>query len=459
MREEYDVVVVGGGPAGYVAAIRAAREGAAVALVERDRVGGTCLNRGCIPTKSYLQTADAILETREWPSRGLLLDAPPRLDMRKALSCKDAAVRRLTGGVRSLLESRKVEILQGTAVLRGPGRTEIEGRGILRSRAVILAGGSASARIPVPGADSRRVLLSEDVLALDEVPKSLVVIGGGVIGIEMAQILSAFGAVVTVVELEDGILPGMDKGLRDVMAVALARRGVAILTGVSVASFEETASGLAVVLADGRRLEAEYALLSVGRRPDLSCLGDSGVAVDRGRVLVDDAMATSLPGVFAPGDLNGRKMLAHAAFTMGEAAAEAALGRPRPVRLDRVPSVVYGRPELASVGLTEAEARASRDSVRVGIFPFSANGRAVASGDTEGFVKVLADPEFGEILGVHIAGTGASELINEAAVLMNMEVTAFEASGTVHAHPTRSEALMEAASDALGTCVHLPPRG
>ena len=459
MREEYDITVVGGGPAGYVAAIRASQLGASVALVERDRLGGTCLNRGCIPTKSYLQTADSILETRGWASRGLLIDAPPRLDMKKALACKDAAVRRLTGGVKSLLESRKVDIARGTAVLRGPGDVEVEGLGRLRSRAVILAGGSESSRIPIPGADSSRVLLSEDVLDLDRVPESLVVIGGGVIGMEIAQILSAFGSKVSVVELESRILPGMDEGLSKAMADALTRRGVAIHTGSSVASIEETGSQLSVLLADGRRLKAELALLSIGRRPDLSCLGNAGIALDRGRVIVDERMATNLPGVFAPGDLNGLKMLAHAAFAMGEAAADTALGRPRQVRLELVPAVVYGRPEVASVGLTEAEARASRDAVEVGTFPFSANGRAVASGDAEGFVKVIVEPRFGEILGVHVAGTGASELINEAAVLMRMEITAFEVAETTHAHPTRSEALMEAAADALGRCIHLPLRG
>ncbi len=459
MREEYDVTVVGGGPAGYVAAIRASQLGAAVALVERDRLGGTCLNRGCIPTKSYLQTADAILETRAWASRGLILDAPPRLDMKKALACKDAAVRRLTGGVKSLLESRKVDVVRGTAVLRGPGDVEVEGLGRLRSRAVILAGGSESTRIPVPGADSSRVLLSEDVLSLDRVPGSIVVIGGGVIGIEIAQILSAFGSEVCVVELEPRILPGMDEGLSGIMAEDLKRRGVNLVTGASVVSIEEGAAGLSVLLADGRRFGAELVLLSIGRRPDLSCVGSSGAAVDRGRVVVDERMETSLPGVFAPGDLNGRKMLAHAAFAMGEAAADTALGHPRTARLDLVPSVVYGRPELASVGLSEEEARASRDSIRVGLFPFSANGRAVASGDSEGFVKVIVEPRFGEILGVHVAGTGASELINEAAVVMRMELTAFEVADTVHAHPTRSEAFMEAAADALGRCVHLPSRG
>ena len=458
MREEYDIIVVGGGPAGYVAAIRAAQLGASVALAERDVLGGTCLNRGCIPTKSYLETADVILGSREWAARGLILDAPPRLDMKKALACKNQAVRRLTGGVKALLESRKVDIVHGRAELKGPGRVEVEGAGVLRSRSAILAGGSFSSRLPIPGADSKRVLLSEDILALDRLPASLVVIGGGVIGVEMAQILSAFGCAVTIVELESRLLPAMDEELSKAMATTLRRRGIGLHLGVSITRIEDGASGLAVLLADGKRLEAELALLSVGRKPDLSCIGQSGIAVDGGRVVVDDFMATSIPGVYAPGDLNGRKMLAHAAFEMGEAAAHSALGHPRKAELRLVPSVVYGSPEMASVGLTEAEARACCGSLGIGLFPFSANGRAVASGDTEGSVKVLVDTSFGEILGVHITGHGASELINEAAILMRMEVTAFESSEGAHAHPSRSEAFMEAAAAAVGRCVHLPAK-
>ncbi|MEI6875552.1 MAG: dihydrolipoyl dehydrogenase [Spirochaetota bacterium] len=459
MRDEYDIIVVGGGPAGYVAAIRAAQLGASVALAERGILGGTCLNRGCIPTKSYLETAEAILEARDWASRGLILDAAPRLDMKKALAFKNAAVRRLTGGVKTLLESRRVDVVYGSAVLRGPGEVEIEGHGRLRSRSVILAGGSVSSRLAFPGADSPRVLLSEDILALDMVPASLVVIGGGVIGVEIAQILSAFGSAVTIVELEGRLLPTMDEDLSKAMATALKRRNVTIHTGVSIAAVVDGPSGLVMTLADGRRIEAELALLSVGRRPDLSCIGNSGVAVERGRVVVDAEMRTNLPGVFAPGDLNGRKMLAHAAFAMGEAAADAALGKPHRAELDLVPAVVYGRPEIASVGLTEAEARASHDNPGIGVFPFAANGRAVASGDTEGFVKVIVDTRFGELLGVHIVGRSASEIVNEAAILMRMEVTAFEIVEVAHAHPTRSEAFMEAVAAAIGRCIHLPPKG
>ncbi|MDP3177542.1 MAG: dihydrolipoyl dehydrogenase [Spirochaetaceae bacterium] len=456
MQDEYDLIVVGGGPAGYVAAIRAASLGAKVVLAERDVLGGTCLNRGCIPTKSYLQTAEALLDARDWASRGIVLDSAPRIDMKAALACKNRAVMRLAGGVKILLESRAVGILHGQAVLRGPGKVEVEGVGAIRARAVILAGGSLSTRLPIPGSESKRVLLSEEILALDYVPASLVVIGGGVIGVEIAQILSAFGCAVTIVELEERILPTLEAELSEVAQAALSRRGIAIHTGVAIRSIEEGPGGIELLLGDGLKLEAELALLSVGRRPDLSCLGDSGIAVDRGRVLVDERMATNLPGVFAPGDLNGLKMLAHAAFAMGETAADGALGKPRKVELALVPSVVYGKPELASIGLTEAQAREASDRISVGFFPFTANGRAVASGDTEGFVKMIIEPRHGEILGVHIAGGCASELINEAATLMRMEATAHEVVGTMHAHPTRSEAIMEAAAAALGRGVHVP---
>ncbi len=459
MQDPYDVLVVGGGPAGYVAAIRAAQFGARVALAERDRIGGTCLNRGCVPTKSYLETAHTAWAIRNGSARGLLVDTPPRVDMKRVLAVKNDAVRRLTGGVKALLASRKVDVFAGRAELAGPGRVEVEGTGTLRARSVILAGGSVSSRLPVPGAGSPRVLLSEDILDLEALPSSLVVIGGGVIGVEIAQAFSAFGSRVSIVEIADRILPGMDAGLSKAVAESLARRGIPIHTGVAVQALEEAPGSVTVRLADGRSIEGEYALLSVGRRPDLSCLGTSGVETDRGRVVVNDRMETNLPGVLAPGDLNGLRMLAHAAFAMGESSAETALGRPRIADLRTVPSVVYGMPEAASVGRTEEEARSYRDDVSVGYFPFSANGRSVASGDTEGFVKVLAEPRFGELLGVHIVGSGASELINEAAVLMRMEVTAFELADVFHAHPTRSEALQEAAADALGRCIHLPARG
>jgi dihydrolipoamide dehydrogenase len=456
MHSEYDLVVVGGGPAGYVAAIRAAHLGARVVLAERDVLGGTCLNRGCIPTKSYLQTAETLVDSREWAERGIVLDSPLRLDMKAAFACKERAVRRLTGGVKTLLESRKVDILRGQARLRGPNSVEVEGTGIVRAPRIILAGGSLSSRLPIPGADSARVLLSEELLALDRVPSSLVVIGGGVIGVEMAQILSAFGSAVSIVEVENRLIPTMDADLSEAVRTALVRRGVSLHLGIPISAIEEKPDHISVLLADGQRIEGELALLSVGRRPDLSCLGEAGVAVERGRVLVDECMETSLKGVFAPGDLNGLKMLAHAAFAMGEAAADSALGKPRKAELDLVPSVVYGNPEIASVGRTEAEARALSDKIAVGLFPFSANGRAVASGDTGGFVKMLVDTTYGEILGVHISGAGASELINEACALMRLEATAHEVVEIVHAHPTRSEALMEAAAAALGSCIHLP---
>jgi dihydrolipoamide dehydrogenase len=459
MSKDYDVLVIGGGPAGYIAAIRASQLGARTAIVERAEIGGTCLNRGCIPTKSYLRTAEALMESREWQARGILLDSPPRFDMTIALACKNATVRKLTTGVRAILESRKADILAGSAVLIGPGIAEIGGVGRVRSRSIILAGGSVSSRLPIPGADSPKVLLSEDLLALDRVPSSLVIIGGGAIGVEAAQYLSAFGCEVSIVELEGRILPTMDEDLSKLMHVSLAKRGVAIHAGAGISAIEDKKGGLSVLLSDGRRIEASLALLSIGRLPDLSCLGASGVAVERGRVAVNMRMETSVSGVFAPGDINGKRMLAHAAFAMGEAAAENAMGGSREADLRVVPSVVYGKPEIASVGLTEAEARAAFDRVEVGVFPFSANGRALASGDTEGFVKVVIEPGYGEILGVHIAGAGASELINEASAAMRMEATAHELIEVVHAHPTRSEALMEAAAAALGRCIHLPARG
>jgi dihydrolipoamide dehydrogenase len=456
MSESCDLVVVGGGPAGYVSAIRAAQLGAKVILVEKETLGGTCLNRGCIPTKSYLRTAEILLESRNWKERGILADGPLRVDMKAALACKDRAVRKLTGGVKSLLAARGVRVLKGTAVLKEPGEVIVDMRDSLKAGSIILAGGSVSSRLPIPGAESKRVLLSEEILALDRIPASLAVIGGGVIGVEFAQIFAAFGTRVTVLEAASRLLPAMDHGLSEGMRQSLEKRGIQVLTGVAISSLVEHGEGIQVRLANGEAVEAELALLSVGRKPDLSCLGTAGVATEKGRVLVDADQRTNLPGVYAPGDINGTRMLAHAAFAMGESVAETIAGTAKTADMRFVPSVVYGSPELASVGLTEQEARSIHSAVAVGTFPFSANGRAIASGDTEGFIKVVAEESTGEILGIHMLGAHVSELTGEAAVLMKLEATLHEAAEVTHAHPTLSEALLEAVTATLGRCIHLP---
>jgi len=466
---KYGVIVVGGGPAGYVAAIKAAQIGAKTACVEKDVLGGTCLNRGCIPTKNFLKSAEFLYELEEAASRGISLASTEfSVDMPAAVKAKNRVVRKLTGGVGTLLKANKVDVFYGTGIAKSATEVGVSGgksgEHTLSAGAIILAGGSKAVKLPIPGVESEKVLTSDEILDIQEVPAALAIIGGGVIGVEMAMVFAAFGSKVTIVELESSILPFMEKEAADLVLKSLKKKGVDVKTGIDLDKFEETKTGIKLVLGNGETVTADKALLSIGRQADLSCVDGLGIETERGKIVVNDEMETSVKGIFAPGDVNGRKMLAHAAFKMGETAAVNAAkhaggtGSPS-IKADMrfVPSVVYSVPEVASVGLSEKEA-AEQASIAVGYFPLAANGRALAAGAPEGFVKVIADARYGEMLGVHIVGHGASEIINEAAALMAMEITVHEVAEIVHGHPSVSEAFMEAAADCLGKCIHLPPK-
>jgi dihydrolipoamide dehydrogenase len=466
---EYDVAVIGGGPAGYVGAIRSSRLGAKTLLVEKDELGGTCLNRGCIPAKTLLKTAELVHEIAGASRRGIrIADPAVTVDMAAAVAEKNRVVKKLTGGVGSLLKAHGVAVIQGEGVLTGRiagGFSLRAGTEIVSAKKVLLAGGSRTAALPVPGLDLAGVMGSTEILDLETIPPRLAIIGGGVIGIELAMVFLSFGSAVTIIEALPRILPPMDRDISALIHKVLTARGAVIHTGTGLSKIEQRGGALSLVLADGKTLEADRVLVSVGRTADISALGEQPavpLALEKGGVLVNDYMESSVPGIFAPGDINGKKMLAHAAFAMAECAAENAVnqlagGGQKKVNLDFVPSVVYSFPEAASVGLTREEAEQA-GPVSVGNFPLAANGRALAAGSPEGFVKVLADPKYGRILGVHMAGHGVSEIINEAAALMAMEITVHELAELIHGHPTVSEALMEAAADALGRCVHLPPK-
>ena len=456
-KDKYDIVVVGGGPAGYIAAIKAARLGAKTALIEKSVVGGTCLNRGCIPTKTYLKTAEMIQHIRHAASRGIMIaDAQMTVDMQKAVLEKNKVVKKLTGGVALLLGSNGVDVLSGEAKIH-PDQTISVGDTKIAAGKVIFAGGSKAARLNIPGIDIKPVLTSDEMLDIDLVPESLAIIGGGVIGVEMASVFAAFGSKVTVIELMDSILPMMDGDVSNAIRNALEKRGITIHTGTKVERIEEAEGGAVVYTDKQQPIEAESVLLSIGRVPDLSAVDDIGIQTERGYIKTDDRMQTSISWIYAPGDINGKCMLAHAAFKMGEVAAENAMGHSKKADLAYVPSCVYTTPEVGCVGLTEQQAKAQYD-VSVGMFPFGANGRALASGESEGFVKVITDKRYGEMLGVHIVGPSAAELISEAASLMACEITAHEIAAIIHAHPTYAEAFMEATADSFGQCLHLPPK-
>lgn len=462
MSARRDVAVIGGGPAGYIAAIRAAQLGGRVILFERDTVGGTCLNRGCIPTKTYLKTAEYLHHIRSAGERGIVIaDPAATVDMPKVLSYKNRVVKVLTAGVAWLLKSNGVEVVKGDAALLSP--TEITcGGEVYEAAHIILCGGSRAGTPPIPGLDHPDVLTSDGLLDLDEVPARLCVIGGGVIGCEMACAFRAFGSAVTIVELAERILPTMDEELSDAMKKSLAKQGVKILTGRQVAAVTGEVGAPVVLLADGE-VPCDKILLSIGRVADLSCLGalSETVKTERGKVVVDDEMRTSVPNLFACGDMVGRVMLAHAAFKMGETAAENCFGGHAVCNLDCVPGCVYTLPEAASVGLTETRAveTLGADRIAVGRFPFSANGRATASGQRVGFVKVLVDRQSGALLGTHIFGDMATELIAEPTALLSAGITAKQVvEDIIHGHPTYSEAFLEACADALGCCMHLPKK-
>lgn len=454
--EAYDIVVVGGGPAGYIAAIKAARLGAKTALVEKSVVGGTCLNRGCIPTKTYLKTAEVIESIGHAEARGVLIaDASVRVDIHKAVAEKNKVVKKLTDGVAALLKSNGVKVFNGQAKINADKTIIVDSNTRISANKVIFAGGSKVARLNLPGMDSKYVLTSDEILDIDVIPRKLAIIGGGVIGVEMATIFRSFGSDVTIIELMDNVVPMMDKDVSATLRQSLEAKGIAIHTTTKLEKLEEKNGKILVYTDKQKPIEADNALLSIGRVPDISAIEELDIELERGRVKVDDTMKSSIDWIYAPGDINGKLMLAHAAYKMGEIAAENAMGAGKKANLSYVPSCVYTMPEIGSVGMTEQQAKKTHN-VSIGLFPFGANGRALASGETQGFVKVITDKQYGEVLGVHIIGPAAAELINEAASLMAMEVTAYEISDIIHGHPTFSECFMEAAADSLGECLHLP---
>ena len=457
--DEFDVVVIGGGPAGYVAAIRAAQVGGKVAVVEKSELGGTCLNRGCIPTKTFLKNAEIIEGIEMSSKRGIILENEKfTVDMPKVVSLKNEIVKTLTNGVQGLLKSNSIKIFKGVGKINKDKDVVINGEKVLRTNKIILAGGSKVGSVNIPGIESKRVLTSDDILDLKELPKSLAVIGGGVVGVELGQAYLSFGSEVTVIEMMDRIVPGVDREASETLRKALEKKGMKILTSSKIKEIIDEGDKLRIKLEDKEDVVAEKALLSIGRVPDLEAVGELDLEMERGKIKVDKYMETSVKGVYAPGDINGIKMLAHAAFRMGEVAAEnAILGNHREIKLETTPSAIYTIPEVGMAGLTEEEAKEKYD-ISVGKFAFVGNGRALASGDTTGFVKVIADKKYGEILGVHIVGQSAAEIINEASSLMAMEITVDEVIKTIHGHPTFSEALFEACADVLGEAIHLPKK-
>lgn len=446
--QKTDLVVVGGGPAGYVPAIRAAQLGRSVVILEGEELGGTCLNQGCIPTKTLAATAHLLRQSRECTRFGL--SGGLEMSWEAVLKRKNLVVTRLRKGIESHLEHLGVKVLRNRGVLREPGVVEAGGNLIMADK-VLLAPGSVPL---VPGfLDVPGVLTSTDVLNWQTLPASLVIVGGGVIGCEFASILAAFGVRVTIVEMLPNILPGVDRDVSAVVARSLSRDGVKVLTGSGSRGVEVNGSEATVHLNDGTSISAERILAAIGRRPRTADMGlaEAGVALDpRGCIRVDQDCLTNLPGVYASGDATGMWWLAHAGSAQGLAAVHHAFGAPeRPVDPDRMPGCIFTDPEVATVGPGEDQWRERGVPVKVGTARYIANGKAVGMNETEGFIKIVSREDDDTVVGVQIVGADASSLVSGAVLAVNTGVKAADWSRYIHPHPTLSELFMEGA-ESLG---------
>ena len=462
-REEFDLIIIGSGPGGYVAGIRAGQLGMKVAVVEKDpKFGGTCLHRGCIPTKALLHTASMLDEIREAGALGIEV-GEPRLDIVKAQERKRKVVDGNARGIDFLFKKYKVTGIHGTGRMTGAHDVEIEGpdgKKTYGAKNVMIATGSVPRDIPIAPADGRRVLNSDHILELDKVPATLAVLGAGAVGTEFASIYASFGTKVTLIEMLPRLLPIEDEEVSAELQKALRKRGIRALTGTRMNAAEVSETGVRLDLekdGKGESLEAEQLLVAVGRKPVTENIGLEalGVELERGYVKVDPYMRTAVPHIYAIGDVVNTPWLAHVASAEGILAVEQMAGKPvKPINYDRVPSCTYCEPEVASVGLTEAKARERGFDVQVGKFPLSALAKAKILGKSEGFVKVVRETKYDEVLGVHIIGAHATDLIAEACVALQMEATDEELFRTMHAHPTLSEAVAEAAHAAHGSAIH-----
>ncbi len=463
----YDIIILGGGTGGYVAAIRAGQLGLKTAVVEAAKVGGTCLHQGCIPTKALLHTAELLNTFHHAEDFGL--SGKVALNYAGAVGKKDRVVQQLYRGVQFLLKKNKATVYEGRGRLTGPTTVEVEAENgtktTLTGKDVILATGSVPRGLPSLPFDGKRVINSDHVLQMTEVPKSVLVLGAGAIGVEFASMYNDFGSQVTLVEMLPHILPQDDEEIAAELARLLTRRGIAIHAGAKFALDqakvgEHGVEGV-VAAADGKttvKVAGDVLLVAVGRSPlsDHIGLEEVGVHLDRGFVAVDDHYRTNIPHLYAIGDLIGGYLLAHVATHEGIIAVETIAGEtPERLHPERVPRVTYSRPEVASLGLTAAEAEEQGHAVKVGTFPFKANGRSLILGEAEGMVKLVADAKTDALLGAHIVGPNASELINEMALARFLEATGWEIGESVHAHPTVSEVLHEAALAVDGRAIHM----
>ena len=454
---ERDIVIIGGGPGGYVAAIHAAHLGAGVALIEKDRLGGTCLNRGCIPTKALVRSAEVLLDSRRASDFGIEIGSV-KANLPQIMARKRRVVDRLVAGVEQLMKANKIGVYRGMGRIVSPHLVEVDDTEIA-TRKIIIATGSESSLLPIDGLDLPGVLTTDDILELEELPKSLVVVGGSHVGVEFASIFSALGTKVTIVKRRPLLLEPVDEEIGRRFAQTLSRQGIEVIIGAAVKGIKKEGTGLRVVwdAAGGEQgVAGQMVLMATGRRPYTEGLGlpELGVTTDGEAIHVNECLETNIDDVYAIGDVLGKHMLAHVASYEGEIAVENALGRRRQVDYRAVPTCVFTFPEIAGVGITEKEAQDSNIPHKVSKFPFLACGRAVAMDETAGIVKMICHADSGKVLGLHIMGPHAGDLIAEGALAVQLGATASDIAHTIHAHPTLPEAVHETAMGHLEGSIH-----
>ncbi|CDR30166.1 Dihydrolipoyl dehydrogenase [Acholeplasma oculi] len=458
MAKTYDIVVVGGGPGGYVAAIKGAQLGAKVALVEKEVVGGICLNHGCIPTKTFLKSAKVYKTLQHANDYGVTNSGTVGFDWDKILSRKNGVVKQLTNGVAFLLKKNGVDVYNGFGEVKSASEVVVNGE-TLQTKNVIIATGATAVVPPIPGVkeayEKGIVVTSRELLNVKDYPKSIVIVGGGVIGVEFATVFNSFGSKVTIIEMMDGILPTMDDDVRQAYAKTLKRDGIEILTKAEVKKVNDHKITYSFEGVE-TTIESDLILMAVGTRANSKGLEHLNLEMDRANIKTNEYLQTNVKGIYAIGDVNGKYMLAHVAEHEGVVAVEHILGKGhQKMNYDQIPSCIYGSPEIAAIGLTEKEAKARGIDYKVSKVPLAAIGKALADGEKEGFAKLIVDKKYLEVIGAHIYAYNATELISEYSVAMKAEATAYEMAHAVHPHPTLSELTLEAALGAIDKPIHV----
>lgn len=458
---DYDLIVIGGGPGGYVAAIRAAQLNMKVALVERDNVGGICLNWGCIPSKSLLRNAEVLNLVQHAEEFGITFDNL-KYDFSKAIDRSRDVVNKLTQGVSYLLKKNKVNVITGKGILKNSNTIEITDTGqTLTSKNIIIATGARERTLPNLPIDGKIVITSREALEMRDVPPRVIIVGAGATGAEFAHIYRTYESEVTIVELLPSLIPNEDEDISKQLSIEFKKQGINILTGVKVENISTENNVANVNITDGDQIssiEAERVLIAIGISGNIEDIGldDVGIATERGFIVVDNNMMTNVSSIYSIGDVTGKMPLAHVASAQGILAVENIAGlNPSPINYTEIPRAIYCKPQVASLGLTEAQARNQGHSIKIGKFPFAASGKAIALNETSGLIKLVIDSEIGDILGAHMIGAEVSELLGELALTNLLEGTITELGAAIHPHPTISEILKEAALDSEGEAIHI----